>query len=98
MAKDRKPRTKSAKDGSTEGGEVTTLDNIRLISGFVLMLVGAFLFFSIVSYLFYWKEDMSALMEVGKPMANPEFSNICGEWGANVADSLIGSNVRKSLC
>ena len=90
MAKDRKPRTKSAKDGSTEGGEVTTLDNIRLISGFVLMLVGAFLFFSIVSYLFYWKEDMSALMEVGKPMANPEFSNICGEWGANVADSLVG--------
>ena len=60
------------------------------ISGFALMLIGAFLFFSIVSYIFYWKEDMSALAEVGKPMANPQFSNICGQWGARVASGLVG--------
>lgn len=91
MVKSKNPKKKSGSRTSKRGaGDVTTLDNIRLISGFVLMLIGAFLFFSIVSYIFYWKEDMSALAEVGKPMANPEFSNICGQWGARVASGLVG--------
>ena len=54
------------------------------------MLIGAFLFCSIVSYIFYWKQDMSALAELGHPMSNPQFSNICGEWGAKVANALVG--------
>ena len=70
--------------------ELTTADNIRLIAGFVFMLIGAFLFCSIVSYIFYWKQDMSALAELGHPMSNPQFSNICGEWGAKVANALVG--------
>ena len=91
MANSKNPKKKSGTRPSKSGvGEVTTLDNIRLISGFALMLIGAFLFFSIVSYIFYWKEDMSALAEVGKPMANPQFSNICGQWGARVASGLVG--------
>lgn len=90
MTKDKKPKGKSGSRRSRDIGEVTTMDNVRLISGFVLMLIGAFLFCSIVSYFFYWKADMSALAEVGKPMANPEFSNICGQWGAKVANGIVG--------
>ena len=89
MAKDKKTkgRTRAAKDN---GGELSTWDNVRLVSGFVLMLVGAFIFCSILSYLFFWKQDMSALLEVGRPMSTPEFRNICGEGGANVANMLVG--------
>ena len=73
-----------------EAEQLSTMDNIRLISGFVLMLIGAFLFSSIVSYIFYWKEDMSAIAEIGVPMASPEFNNLCGQGGALVADRLVG--------
>ena len=54
------------------------------------MLIGAFLFSSIVSYIFYWAEDMSAIAEIGVPLATPEFSNICGKGGALVAHRLVG--------
>ena len=70
--------------------QLSTADNIRLILGFVLMLIGAFLFSSIVSYIFYWAEDMSAIAEIDVPMANPEFKNICGQGGALVAHHLVG--------
>ena len=77
-------------DKERELEQLSTADNIRLISGFVLMLIGAFLFSSIVSYIFYWAEDMSAIAEIGVPMANPEFHNICGQGGALVAHRLVG--------
>ena len=70
--------------------QLSTRDNIRLISGFVLMLIGAFLFSSIVSYIFYWAEDISAIAEIGVPMASPKFNNICGQGGALVAHRLVG--------
>ncbi|MBO7312473.1 MAG: DNA translocase FtsK, partial [Alistipes sp.] len=70
--------------------QLSTADNIRLIAGFVRILIGAFLFSSIVSYLFYWAEDMSAIAEIGVPMATPEFNNICGRGGALVAHRLVG--------
>ena len=70
--------------------QLSTADNIRLILGFVLMLIGAFLFSSIVSYIFYWAEDMSAIAEIDVPMANPEFKNICGRGGALAAHHLVG--------
>ena len=78
------------RDRVEEYEQLSTADNIRLIAGFVLILIGAFLFSSIVSYLFYWAEDMSAIAEIGVPMANPEFNNICGQWGAQVAHRLVG--------
>ena len=92
MAKDNKSRGNARGEASQnrEGGELSTLDNVRLISGFVLMLIGAFLFCSILSYFFYWKQDMSALQEVGRPMSDPEFKNICGQGGAAVANMLVG--------
>ena len=78
------------RDIEREYEQLSTADNIRLIAGFVLMLIGAFLFSSIVSYLFYWAEDMSAIAEIGVPMAHPEFNNICGQLGAQVAHRLVG--------
>ena len=92
MAKDKKSRGNARGEASQnrEGGELSTLDNVRLISGFVLMLIGAFLFCSILSYFFYWKQDMSALQEVGKPLSDPEFRNMCGQGGARVANMLVG--------
>ena len=81
-------KNKATKTGEAE--QLSTMDNIRLISGFVLMLIGAFLFSSIVSYFFYWAEDMSAIAEIGVPLATPEFSNICGKGGALVAHRLVG--------
>ncbi|MBO7189852.1 MAG: DNA translocase FtsK [Alistipes sp.] len=78
------------RDTEREYEQLSTADNIRLIVGFVLMLIGAFLFSSIVSYIFYWAEDMSAIAEIGVPMASPEFSNICGKGGALVAHRLVG--------
>ena len=81
---------KDKQDIVEELDQLSTSDNIRLISGFVLMLIGAFLFSSIVSYIFYWAEDMSAIAEIGVPMATPEFNNICGKGGALVAHRLVG--------
>lgn len=78
------------RDRVEEYEQLSTADNIRLIAGFVLILIGAFLFSSIVSYLFYWAEDMSAIAEIGVPMATPEFNNICGRGGALVAHRLVG--------
>lgn len=69
---------------------VSVRDNIRLVSGFVLMVLGAFLFFSILSFFFYWKEDMSALSQIGVPMSDPRFSNVCGRGGARVASAIVG--------
>ena len=89
MEKGKSKMNKTAASGAATQ-ELTTADNIRLIAGFVFMLIGAFLFCSIVSYIFYWKQDMSALAELGHPMSNPQFSNICGEWGAKVANALVG--------
>ena len=89
MEKGKSKINKTATSSATTQ-ELTTADNIRLIAGFVFMLIGAFLFCSIVSYIFYWKQDMSALAELGHPMSNPQFSNICGEWGAKVANALVG--------
>ena len=71
-------------------GQLSTMDNVRLIVGFVFMLVAAFIFCSIASYLFYWKSDMSALQEIGKPMSDPQFFNICGHGGARIANILVG--------
>ena len=90
MAKDTKAKGRAKTTYDNSNGQLSTMDNVRLISGFVLMLIGAFIFCSILSYYFYWKQDMSALQEVGRPMSDPEFKNICGQGGAAVANMLVG--------
>lgn len=82
--------TQKKSKGSVKSGSVSTRDNIRLVTGFILMLIGAFLFCSILSYLFYWKEDMSALASLDHPVNTLEFNNICGKWGAKVANAIVG--------
>ena len=70
---------------------MSTRDNIRLMVGFVCLLLGAFLGCSIISYFFYWKLDMSALMETN-PRVDVVFNNICGPMGARVAQAMVGGS------
>ncbi|MBO7198619.1 MAG: DNA translocase FtsK [Alistipes sp.] len=55
----------------------------------MLVMVGLFLACSILSYFFYWKLDMSALMETN-PRVDVVYSNVCGPMGARVAQGLVG--------
>ena len=70
----------------------TTRENIRWITGFVILAAGLFTFCSILSYFFYWQEDMSALnpSNVVDPRIPVTFRNVCGGVGASVADMLVG--------
>lgn len=65
MARDKVQNSRSgnsSKQATNESGVMTNLDNVRLMAGFMFMIVGAFLACSTISYIFYWKLDMSALM------------------------------------
>ena len=66
----------------------TTRDNIRWMTGFIILATGLFIFCSILSYFFYWQEDMSALNPQSvDPRIPVTFHNVCGGVGAGVADS-----------
>ena len=68
----------------------TRSENIRWMTGFILLSVGIFLLCSIVSYFFYWREDMSAWSIDENPIAHPIYNNVCGKYGALVAMALVG--------
>ena len=85
MAKSK--NTKQSDAGSAES--LSRWENVRLIAGFALVIFGIFLACSIISYLFYWKEDVSAIYETN-PRVDVEFMNICGPMGARVAHGLVG--------
>ena len=85
MAKDNK--TSKATNKQKQGGEI---GNKRIVSGFIIMLLGIYLLSSILAYLFNWKEDMSAIAEIGVPTANPHFKNVCGMFGAVIANAIVG--------
>ena len=94
MAKDKgQNKSKSGKETTakrkSESGAMSNMDNLRLILGFIFVIYGAFLACSIISYLFYWKLDMSALMETN-PRVDVVYSNICGPMGARVAQRMVG--------
>ncbi|MBO5882341.1 MAG: DNA translocase FtsK 4TM domain-containing protein, partial [Alistipes sp.] len=82
---------KSSKQATNESGVMTNLDNVRLMAGFMFMIVGAFLACSTISYIFYWKLDMSALMETN-PRVDVVYNNICGPMGARVAQGIMGGS------
>ena len=86
-AKSNKSANKRGDAASAES--LSRKENIRLIAGFALVIVGVFLVCSIISYLFYWKEDMSAINEVN-PRVDVVYNNICGPMGARVAQKLVG--------
>lgn len=87
--KDAKPAKQTKKGKNEKEGRMSNMDNVRLISGFIFLILSAFLVCSIVSYFFYWKQDMSALTETN-PRIEVEYSNICGPMGAAVAERLVG--------
>ena len=94
MAKDKgQNKSKGGKETTvkrkSESGAMSNMDNLRLIMGFIFVIYGAFLACSIISYLFYWKLDMSALMETN-PRIDVVYSNICGPMGARVAQRMVG--------
>ena len=84
-----KKRVESASD-SAAPQPATRSENIRWMTGFILLSVGIFVLCSIASYFFYWREDMSALMEAANPIANPIYNNVCGKYGAVVSRALVG--------
>ncbi len=65
-------------------------ENVRWMTGFMLLSVGIFLLCSIVSYFFYWREDMSALVLDENPMMHPIYNNVCGKYGAVASILLVG--------
>ena len=67
-------------------------DNIRWITGFALLSAGIYVICSIVSFFFYWREDMSAaaMTAANNPLYNPIFNNVCGSLGAKLSMALVG--------
>ena len=93
MAKSKESQNKNRVESAAESTApqpATRSENIRWMTGFILLSVGFFVLCSIASYFFYWREDMSALMEAANPMANPIYSNVCGKYGAVVSRGLVG--------
>ena len=93
MAKSKESQNKNRVESAAESTApqpATRSENIRWMTGFILLSVGIFVLCSIASYFFYWREDMSALMEEANPMANPIYSNVCGKYGAVVSRGLVG--------
>ena len=94
MAKDKVQNSRggnTAKREVSEAGTMSNLDNVRLMAGFAFMMLGAFLACSTISYIFYWKLDMSALMETN-PRVDVVYNNICGPMGARVAQGIMGNS------
>ncbi len=93
MAKSKESTNKKRVESTTESAApqpATRSENIRWMTGFILLSVGIFVLCSIVSYFFYWREDMSALVEAANPIANPIYNNVCGKYGAVVSRALVG--------
>lgn len=89
--------TKSKKKGAKLSAEEAELravrrDNIRWITGFALIAAGIYIVCSIVSFFFYWREDMSAIAmrAANNPLYTPIFNNVCGSMGAKISMMLVG--------
>ena len=92
-AKSNDSNKSKATEVTAEGGALqpaTRSENIRWMTGFILLSVGIFLLCSIVSYFFYWREDMSALAAAENPILHPIYNNVCGYYGAISAIYLVG--------
>ena len=68
-------------------GTRTTWETVRWICGLLLLLFSVYAFASIVSHFFSWSNDWKLLHVNG---ATGEFSNVCGSFGALIADLLTG--------
>ncbi|MBQ6612792.1 MAG: DNA translocase FtsK [Alistipes sp.] len=69
----------------------TRRENIQWMTGFMLLSLGIFLLCSIVSYFFYWREDMASLYDAN-PIARHIYNNVCGKFGARAAQYFVGDS------
>ena len=94
-SKETKKQTKrSVEQTSTEEGAMqpaTRRENIQWMTGFMLLSLGIFLLCSIVSYFFYWREDMATLYDAN-PIANHIYNNVCGKFGARASQYFVGDS------
>src|SRR5690606_27540114 len=72
----------------------TSKRNIRLVLGFLLLLVGSFFTLSILSYCFTWKEDQNHLISAQSISSflftdTSAVQNWCGRLGAVAAHLLV---------
>lgn len=93
MAKRREHTTADRRAQSDKGVAhevVTTRDNIRWMTGFALLAMSLILFCAMLSYFFYWEEDISALSPYSQSLGGVEVKNICGDFGAKMAHKMVG--------
>lgn len=87
----KKTSKKSAKVTTEASAQIATRrENIRWMSGFMVLVMGLFMVCSIVSFFFYWREDMSAMDFSSNPQYNPIYNNVCGYLGAKVSMLMVG--------
>ncbi|MBQ6940403.1 MAG: DNA translocase FtsK 4TM domain-containing protein [Alistipes sp.] len=60
------------------------------MTGFIFLAVGIFLICSLVSYLFYWRDDMSVMTQGENPLYKQIYNNVCGSTGARLGQMLVG--------
>lgn len=86
MAQKKKAYTK----GKESVAASASYDNALWISGFVLLIVGIFSLFSVISHFLHWSSDLSALRnDVALSGEVIPFENICNGAGARVAYWMV---------
>ena len=90
-----KKTTKRTTPTAAEKEELKAIrrENMRWMTGFIFLAAGIFLLCSIVSYFFYWREDMSVMAQSANPMYKQIYSNVCGSWGARFGQMLVGNGL-----
>lgn len=91
----------SIKNKSTKNQTTATKKgnkNQSWVIGLIITIVGLYMFLAIVSYLFQWKADYSALADLARFKGNNDriamitFENPCGKNGAILADWFVGQS------
>ena len=89
-------KNKNTRNQSTTAKKGNT--NRSWVIGLIITIVGLYMFLAIVSYLFQWKADYSALTDLARFKGNSDriamitFENPCGKNGAILADWFVGQS------
>ena len=89
-------KNKNTRNQSTTAKKGNT--NRSWVIGLIITIVGLYMFLAIVSYLFQWKADYSALADLARFKGNSDriamitFENPCGKNGAILADWFVGQS------
>ena len=83
-------KKKSSTKDKAGAASAASYDNVLWMSGFVLLIVGIFSFFSVFSHFLHWSSDLSALRnDVALSGEVIPFENICNGAGARVAYWMV---------